>query len=229
MSDVLAEAGVNLVLAARKKDRCEAACIELEKKYNIQAEPVGCNVTSPEDCNNLIETAIKRFGKIDILINNSGATWGADVLEHSLENWNKVIDTNLTAIFALTQLAARKMKDQGGGKIINIASTAGLRNPKNQSTPAYNASKAAVIHMTRDMALQLGKYNIYVNAIAPGYFPSHMTAGTLDKVKGIVEANNPLGRIGNENDLKGAILYYSSPASDYVTGNILVIDGGSSI
>ena len=229
MAVALAEAGVNLVLAARKKDRCAAVAAEFAAKYNIQTEAVGCDVTKPEDCQNLSDTAMKRLGRIDILINNSGATWGDDVLKYPLEGWRKVIDTNLTGIFVLSQIVAREMKETSGGKILNVSSTAGVRVPRTQSTPAYTASKAAVIHLTKDLAVNLAKYNIYVNTIAPGYFPSHMTAGTLDKVQAEVEAANPFSRIGQARDLKGPVLFFCSKASDYVTGQCIVIDGGGSL
>jgi gluconate 5-dehydrogenase len=228
-AEALAEKGVNLVLAARKRERCEKLCAELEKEYHIQAQAAGCDVSKPEDCANLVNLAMDRFGKIDILINNAGATWGADALEYPLDGWRKVIDTNLTGTFVLSQLTARKMKEQGGGKIINMASIAGLGASRTQSTPAYNASKAAVINLTRDLAYKWARYGIYVNALAPGYFLTHMTAGTLEKNQAEAVDRIPLKRIGGEDDLKGAVVFFSSAASDYITGQTLVIDGGSNL
>ena len=231
MSSVLAEAGVNLVLAARKLERCEAVGKEFEEKYGIKTLAVTCDITKPEDCQNLADVAMKEFGRIDILINNSGVTWGDDFFKHSLKGWQKVIDTNLTGNFILTQAVARYMKDKGGMKILNVSSTGGIRAPRRQQTPAYNASKAALIHLTADLSLQLAQYNIHVNAIAPGYFPSGMTdiAGFMEKTMEAAKAINPFGRIGNDDDLKGAVLFFCSKASDYVTGQTLVIDGGSSL
>jgi NAD(P)-dependent dehydrogenase (short-subunit alcohol dehydrogenase family) len=228
-AEALAQKGVNLVLAARKKERCEKLCVDLEKEYGIQAQAAGCDVSKPEDCENLVNVAIERFGKIDILINNAGATWGADALEYPLDGWKKVVDTNLNGTWVLTQLTARKMKEQGGGKIIMMSSAAGIRASKTQSTPAYNATKAAIIHLAKDLAVKWAKYGICVNSLAPGYFPTHMTAGTLEAAQASAEANIPMGRIGNDDDLKGVVVLLSSPASDYITGQCISIDGGSTL
>ncbi len=228
-AEALAEVGANLVIAARKKERCEQLCADLEKEYGIQCLAAGCDISKPEDCAKLVDEAIERFGRIDILINNAGATWGADTFDYPLDGWTKVIDTNLNGTWVLTQLTARKMKEQGGGKIINMASTAGLRAAKGQSTPAYSASKAAIIHLTKDLASKWAQHGIYVNALAPGYFPTHMTAGTLDQIKPLVEANLPIGRIGGNDDLKGAVVFLSSAASDYIVGQCIAVDGGQTL
>ncbi|MGI6412819.1 MAG: glucose 1-dehydrogenase [Syntrophomonadaceae bacterium] len=229
IAEALSEVGANLVIAARKVERCAALCQELEKN-GIKALPAACDVSNPEDCKNLIDLTVKEFGTIDILVNNAGFTWGADVLDYPMDKWQKVFDVNVTGLFNLSVLAAKVMKEKGGGKIINIASISGFYGdpPGGKSTPAYNASKGAVITLTKELAVKFAQYGICVNSIAPGFFPTHMSEGVLEKekVRNYLLSKIPLNRFGNNDDLKGAVVLLSSAASDYITGHCLIVDGG---
>ena len=227
MATGLAEAGANLVIAARKVERCAELCAKLEEN-GIRAIAVACDVSDPVSCQNLVDITVKEFGTLDILVNNAGYTWGADAMDYPMDKWQQVIDLNLTGLFQLSAMAAKVMKNQGRGKIINITSVAGTGGsmPEAQNTVAYNASKAAVITLTKDLACKWARYGIYVNAIGPGFFPTHMTGGALEKNQHLVLPRVPLNRLGNDDDLKGAVVFLSSAASDYVTGHILFVEGG---
>lgn len=227
MAEGLAEAGANLVIAARKLDRCEETCSKL-RELGVKAIPVTCNVANPDDCERLIKTAVDELGTVDILVNNAGYSWAADAIDYPMDKWQEVIDTNLTGLFRLSAQAARVMKEQGRGKIINITSVAGLGGtlPEAQNTVAYNASKAAVITLTKDLAVKWARYGIYVNALAPGFFPTHMSGKLLEKNQHLVLPRVPLNRLGGDQDLKGPIVFLSSSASDYITGICLMVEGG---
>lgn len=227
MATALAQVGVNLVVAARKIERCADLCHKLTE-LGVKAIPATCDVSKANDCQGLVDQTVKEFGTIDILVNNAGCTWGADSLNYPMDKWQQILDVNLTGLFQLSAMTARVMKEHGGGKIINISSVAGFTGaePERMNAVAYNATKAAVINLTRDLAVKWACYGIYVNAIAPGYFPSHMTEGVLDKISNRMLPIIPLGRFGNDSDLKGPIVFLSSSASDYITGQCLVVDGG---
>jgi gluconate 5-dehydrogenase len=229
MARALAEAGANLVIAARKEERCEAICNELNSMgEGVRAVSAVCDVANVGDCQRLVDFAAAEFGRLDILVNNAGFTWAADAMDYPMERWQQVIDTNLTGLFQFSALAARVMKEQGRGKIINIASVAGLGGtaPEAQNTAPYNASKAAVITLTKDLAVKWARYGIFVNALAPGFFPTHMSGKLLLKNQHLVLPKIPLNRLGGDDDLKGPIVFLSSEASDYVTGICLMVDGG---
>jgi NAD(P)-dependent dehydrogenase (short-subunit alcohol dehydrogenase family) len=226
MAQGLAEMGADVVLCARKKDRCEQAAEEL-RRVGVQALALTCDVRNPAEVSAVVEETLSRFQKIDILINNAGTSWGAPVEEMRLEHWNKVIETNLTATFLFSQATGRTMVRQRRGKIINIASVAGLHgaSPELQAI-GYHASKGGVIAFTRDLACKWGAHNIQVNAIAPGWFPTHMSAVVIEKNNDMLLKGVPLGRFGGDDDLKGAAVFLASDASNYVTGHVLVVDGG---
>lgn len=227
LAEGLAEAGANLVIAARKIDRCEETCSKL-RELGIKAIPIACNVAKADDCERLIKTTVDELGTVDILVNNAGYSWAADALDYPMDKWQEVIDTNLTGLFRLSAQAARVMKEQGRGKIINITSVAGLGGtlPEAQNTVAYNASKAAVITLTKDLAVKWARHGIYVNALAPGFFPTHMSGKLLEKNQHLVLPRVPLNRLGGDQDLKGPIVFLSSTASDYITGICLMVEGG---
>ena len=179
----------------------------------------------------LVERVRAELGAIDVLVNNAGTTWGAAPEEMPLEGWQKVVDVNLTGAFLCAQAVGRVMIERGsGGRIVNIASVAGLRGapPEVMNTVVYNATKGGLISFTRDLAWKWARHGITVNAIAPGWFPSEMSRYVLDRHGEAVLASIPLRRYGGEHDLKGAVAYLASPASDYVTGQVLVVDGGQS-
>ena len=228
MADGLAEMGADLVLCARKKERCHQAAEELQQ-LGVKAVALGCDVKNPDSIQEMVEATLSQFGRIDVLINNAGISWGAPVEEMRLEDWNKVIETNLTGTFLCAQAVGKVMIRQGRGKIVNIASVAGLGGaPAELSAIGYHASKGGVISFTKDLACKWASHNIQVNAIAPGWFPTHMSNRVLEHHKDLFLSHIPLRRFGNEHDLKGAAVFLASAASNYVTGHVLVVDGGQS-
>ncbi|HEV1993256.1 MAG TPA: SDR family oxidoreductase [Candidatus Acidoferrum sp.] len=228
MAEGLAEMGANLVLCARKKERCQQAAEELQK-LGVRTLALGCDVKNPAQIQEVVDATVSEFGRIDILINNAGTSWGAPVEEMRLEHWNKVIETNLTGTFLFSQAAGKIMIRQGRGKIINIASVAGLRgSPPEFQAIGYHASKGGVIALTKDLACKWGMHNIQVNAIAPGWFPTHMSEVLIERNRDLFLKKVPLGRFGNDYDLKGAAVFLASDASGYVTGHVLIVDGGQS-
>jgi gluconate 5-dehydrogenase len=228
MAEGLAEMGANLVLCARKKERCEQAAEELQA-CGVKTLAVGCDVKEPSNVQELVNATISQFGRIDILINNAGTSWGAPIEEMRLEHWNKVIETNLTGTFLCCQAAGKFMVAQKQGAIINIASTAGLRgSPPEFHAIGYHASKGGVIAFTKDLARKWAVHNIRVNAIAPGWFPTHMSEVVIERNKANLLKGIPLARFGSEHDLKGAAVFLASDAADFITGHVLVVDGGQS-
>jgi len=228
LAEGLAEMGAHLVLCARKKERCQQAAEELQQ-LGVRTLALGCDVKNPADVQAVVEAAFSQFGRIDVLVNNAGISWGAPVEEMSLEDWNKVIETNLTGTFLCAQAVGKVMIKQGRGKIINIASVAGLGGaPPTLPAIGYHASKGGVISFTKDLACKWAMHNIQVNAIAPGWFPTHMSNKVLDHNRDFFLSQIPLRRFGNEHDLKGSAVFLASDASDYVTGHVLVVDGGQS-
>jgi NAD(P)-dependent dehydrogenase (short-subunit alcohol dehydrogenase family) len=228
MAEGLAEMGANLVLCARKKERCEQAAEEMQR-MGVKTLALGCDVRNPASIHGVVDATVAAFGRIDILINNAGVSWGAPVEEMTLEQWNKVIETNLTGTFLCSQAVGKVMIRQQRGKIINIASVAGLGgSPPQLQAIGYHASKGGVIVFTKDLAWKWAKHNIHVNAIAPGWFPTHMSEVVIQRGRDALLAGIPLGRFGNDQDLKGAAVFLASDASDYVTGHVLVVDGGQS-
>jgi len=231
MADGLAEAGANLVLCARKAERCEQAAAEIAEQREVRALGLGCDVRDPEQVRTVVEATTREVGNVDILVNNAGTVWGASPEDMPLEGWQKVVDVNLTGVFLFAQAAGRMMIERGdGGAIVNIASVAGLQGgpPEIMNTVAYNASKGGVIAFTRDLACKWAQHGIRVNAIAPGWFPSDMSGYVLDRHGETLQRHIPLGRFGGPEDLKGAVVFLASRASAYVTGHTLVVDGGES-
>ncbi|GAB3043587.1 SDR family oxidoreductase [Virgibacillus ainsalahensis] len=223
-----AEAGANVVLCSRKLETCEEMSNEL-KKLGVDSLAFACDVSNPDDVKKVVEGTLGHFGSIDILVNNSGATWGAPVLDMPFEAWQKVINVNITGTFLMSQEVGKTMMKQKAGKIINIASVAGFggTDPRYMDTIGYNTSKGAVMTFTKDLAVKWGQHNINVNAIAPGFFPTKMSRGLLEKGEEKILEGTPLNRLGNDADLQGAALFLASKASDFVSGDILAVDGGS--
>lgn len=229
MAEGLAEAGANLVLCARKVERCEAAAQELAQ-LGVRTLALACDVRDPEQVGSVVARARDELGSVDVLVNNAGTVWGAWPEDMPLEGWQKVIDVNLTGVFLFAQAAGRAMIEQGGGgAIVNIASVAGLHGAPAEvvNTVVYHASKGGVIAFTRDLAWKWARHGIRVNSIAPGWFPSDMSKFVLDQAEGL-DQRIPLGRFGGSDDLKGAVVFLASPASAFVTGHTLVVDGGQS-
>lgn len=227
----LAEAGADLIITSRKMPNLEAAARELSENYGVQVLPIACDMSKEEEIETMLQTALPRFPRIDILVNNAGATWGAPTLQYPLEKWDYVFNVNVRSVWILTQKLANRMKDWGGGTIINIASTAGLRGTTEEAHPAvaYNSTKAAVIVLTKNLAVKLAPYHIRVNAIAPGYFKTDMMAHVTrnEDFYKLATAGIPLQRAGEEDDMKGVAVFLASEASRFITGQTIVVDGGS--
>jgi NAD(P)-dependent dehydrogenase (short-subunit alcohol dehydrogenase family) len=225
MAEALGELGAKVAITARKRDELDLAAAHL-KSLGIEALPVVCDMGKLTTIAPMVSQVIDALGPIDILVNNAGTSWGAPTAEHSLEGWSKVIDLNVTAIFVVTQEVGRRcMIPRRSGKIINIASIQGLTGSYPEGTPtlAYNASKGAVVNMTRTLANEWAPLGINVNAIAPGYFPTKMTAH-FDKEA--ARRMSPMLRGGGPEDLKGVTALFASDAGAFITGQTLAIDGG---
>lgn len=231
MASALGELGATVVVSARKQHELDAALESLQQQ-GIQAHALAADLALPETAAQLVEAVMQKHGRLDILVNNAGATWGAPAEDYPLEAWDKVMNLNVRSIFQLCQEAGRaSMIPNRYGRIINIASIAGLAGnpPGSMQTIAYNTSKAAVINFTRTLAGEWGVHGITVNAIAPGFFPSKMTKGTLDRFGADnLARHTPLQRIGDDEDLKGATALFASDAGKHITGQVLAVDGGIS-
>lgn len=224
-----AEAGANVVLCSRKVEACEEIASQLAQ-LGVQTLALACDVTKPEEIAHVVSKTVETFGKIDILVNNSGASWGAPAVDMPYEAWQKVFDVNVNGTFLMTQAVGKVMLAQKAGKIINIASIAGLGGtlPDFMDTIGYNASKGAVITLTKDLAVKWGPSGVNINAIAPGFFPTKMSNVLIERGQDYLMGATPLKRLGAENDLKGVALFLAAAASDYVTGEVIVVDGGMS-
>ena len=231
VADALAEAGADVCVTARKAAELEAAVDALSRHGVTTTHWIAGDASSPEDVSRISHEAIERMGSVDILVNNAGATWGAPAEDYPLAAWNKVMDLNVRSAFLFSQYVAKhSMIPKGYGRILMMASAGGLLgNPPGIHTVAYNTSKAALINMTRTLAGEWGVFGITVNALAPGFFPTKMTKGTLETIDmNAFVSRVPLRRIGDEEDLRGASVLFASDAGKHISGQILAIDGGYS-
>jgi len=229
MAEGLAEAGANLMLCARRSEWLDATVAEFAARGFIVAGAV-CDVSKAEEVENFVHKTVSKFGSVDILINNAGTSWGAMPEDMTLEQWQKVIDVNLTGCFLFAQAAGREMLKQGSGSIINIASIAGMTSSANGPFYAgYVASKAGLIGLTRELAASWGRRGIRVNAIAPGFFHSRLADAVIDIYERQIQENNVIPRIGREGELKGVTVFLASDASSYVTGQTIAVDGGLTV
>ena len=229
IAEALGEMGAKLALTARKKDELDHAVAHLGKQ-GIDAAAWVCDIGKREAIAPAAEAILKKYGKVDILVNNAGATWGAPAEDHPIEAWDKLISVNLTGMFVLTQLIAkRSMIPAKHGRIVNVASVAGLyaSDPAVVRTVSYNATKHAVVGMTKQLAAEWGEHGITVNAICPGFFPSKMTHGTLDASGEMLRKATPTRRLGGPEDLKGLAVLLASDASRHITGQAMAVDGGA--
>jgi gluconate 5-dehydrogenase len=228
----LAEAGASRVIPSRKMKNLEATAAELRQACGVEVLPVACDVAKEEDIDGLVKAAVDKFGRIDILVNNAGATWGAPTLKFPLERWDQMFNINVRGVWILAQKVAVIMKAQGGGNIINISSIMGFRGSDEFLHPAvpYNSTKAAINALTMNLAVKLAPFKIRVNAIAPGFFRTDMMSyiempdfkESRDKAMELV----PMRRFGDIDDMKGVAVFLASDASAYMTGHVLVNDGG---
>jgi len=228
IAEGLGEAGARVVVAARRAQWLGPAEEHLRAR-GIEVTAVACDVADPEQARRLVQVAVDRFGRLDVLVNNAGVSWGAPLEEMPLERWRQVLDVNLTGTFLVTQAAVPVMKAAGWGRIVNVASVAGLVGSPAEILDAvgYAASKGGVVALTRDLAVKLAPFGITVNAVAPGFFPTRMSEKLLERVGDRVVSRVPMGRLGREGDLKGVVVFLASEAARYVTGQVLAVDGGS--
>jgi gluconate 5-dehydrogenase len=231
IAEALGELGAKVALTARKADELAEAKAHLDHT-RVDALTLASDLGKFDSIEPMVDAVIKHYGRIDILVNNAGATWGAPAEDHPLEAWQKLVNLNLTGTFLVTQLVGRKsMIPNRYGKVITVASIAGLRgNPVGMlKTLAYNTTKGGLVNFTRALAGEWGEYGINVNAIAPGFFPSKMTRGSLETIAQDVIKRTPLHRLGDEEDLKGLAVLLASDASRHITGQIIAVDGGASV
>ena len=231
MAEALADAGAAVMLCSRKVEACEEVARGIVKRGGL-AQAMACDVTREEDVERVVAATAGAFDGIDILINSSGATWGAPPEEMPPERFRWVQEVNVTGTFLCSQAAGRVMIAQGhGGRIVNVASVAGLQgsHPDHTQVVGYAASKGAIMAMTRELATTWARHGITVNALAPGWFPTKMSGAVIARHEETMLAHIPLGRFGQPDDIKGAGLFLASAASAYITGQVLVIDGGGSV
>ncbi|RDI20032.1 gluconate 5-dehydrogenase [Pseudacidovorax intermedius] len=231
MAHALGEAGARVMLSSRKADDLEQAAAELQAA-GIDARWIAADCSKEEDTRRLADETLERMGAVDILVNNAGASWGAAAEEHPVSAWDKVMNLNVRGYFILSQqIANGYMIPKKSGRIINIASIAGLNgNPIGMKTLAYNTSKTAVIGFTRTLAAEWGRHGITVNAICPGFFRTKMASGLIDQLgEDNMKAAAPLNRLGDDEDLKGITLLYASDAGKHITGQWMAVDGGTSV
>ena len=230
IAEALGEMGARLVISARKGDELQAAAARLQQQ-GVDAHWIAADASQPQEIARLTTESHQHLGEIDILVNNAGATWGAPAEDHPLEAWDKVMNLNVRGVFLLTQAVGRaSMIPRRSGRVINVASIAGLAGnpPGMMSTIAYNTSKGALVNFTRTLAAEWGKHGITVNALAPGFFPSKMTKSVISSFgEDALARMAPLNRLGDDEDLKGAVVLFASDAGRHITGQVLAVDGGA--
>jgi NAD(P)-dependent dehydrogenase (short-subunit alcohol dehydrogenase family) len=229
MAEGLAEAGATLMLCARREEWLTPTVSEMRGR-GYQVQGVLCDVSRADDVQAVVDKTVATFGQVDILVNNAGVSWG-DAPEHMpLEKWRMVLDANLTGAFLFSQAAGREMLKRQYGRIINIASVAGLQGAVNGPHYAgYAASKAGLMGLTRELAASWGRQNIRVNAIAPGFFHSRLADAVIPLAEQNIKQFSPIPRVGAAGELKGVAVFLASDASNYITGQVIVVDGGRSI
>jgi gluconate 5-dehydrogenase len=227
IAEGLGEAGARIHIAARR-EQWLASALEHLRADGITCSASLCDVSRQEEVERLVSEAESAMKSIDILVNNAGVSWGAPLTEMSVDRWRYVIETNLTGTFLVSQAVGRRMISSSGGKIINISSVAGLRgiDPEIMDSTVYHATKGGIDALTRDLAVKWARHQIWVNALAPGFFPTRMTQGVLVAAEERAQAMSPFNRLGQEGELKGVAVFLASPASNWITGQVIAVDGG---
>ena len=232
MAEGLGEMGARVAITARRQDELDEARAHLAAR-GIECLPIAGDLSDKTAAPAIADAVLAQWAQIDILVNNAGCNWAAPAEDYPDDGWHKVMHLNIDAQFFLSrEVGRRAMIPKRSGKIVNIASIAGLfGNPPDweMRTVAYNASKGALVNLTRALAAEWGRYNINVNAICPGFFPSKMTKATLERIDRSVLAMTPLSRLGGDEDLKGGVVFLASEASRHVTGQAIAVDGGVTV
>ena len=228
MATALAEAGSNVVICSRKLENCEQAAQGIEK-IGVKALGLAADVTKPDQVEAVKDATLGKFGRVDVLVNNAGRAWVAPPEEMPLERWQQTMELNITAPFICSQILGREMLKARRGKIINIASVAGLigRNPRAYNSIVYSTSKGALVNFTARSRVKWAHHNIHVNCICPGFFVTPINQKLFERNPEPILREIPLGRTGGENDLKGIAVLLASDASNFITGAIIPVDGGT--
>ncbi|HEY7741988.1 MAG TPA: SDR family oxidoreductase [Burkholderiales bacterium] len=228
MATGLAEVGSNVVICSRKLENCEQAAQAIEQ-LGVKAIGIAADATKPDQVEAVKDATLKKFGRVDVLVNNAGRAWVAPAEEMPLDRWQQVMDLNVTAPFICSQVFGREMIKAKKGSIINIASIAGLRgrDPKAYDSVVYSTSKGALVNFTRDLAVKWARHGIRVNAICPGFFVTPLNQVLYERNKANIDSRIPLGHVGGADDLKGIAVLLASDASDFMTGTVIPVDGGT--
>jgi gluconate 5-dehydrogenase len=224
----LAEAGAKVVLAARRAQWLDPTVREFQDRgFDVLGQI--CDIANAEQTQALASATLARYGRVDILVNNAGISWGAPYEEMPLDAWRKVLETNVIGTQLMTRAVLPSMRQQAYGKIVNIASVMGLIGVPKEILEAssYTASKGALLALTRELAVHYARHGIRVNALAPGFFPTRLSAGVIEHASEHIKTITPLGRLGEAGEMKGAVVFLAAPASDYITGQIIAVDGGT--
>lgn len=223
----MGEAGAKVVITARREEWLTPTHKELTES-GIECLAVKADIANVEDVKHIMAETLHKWGKINILVNNAGISWGTPPEDMPLDKWDLVLNTNAKGTLICSQQVLKEMKRTGGGNIINVASITGVSavDPRAMQAIGYQASKAAIIIMTRQFAVEWAKYNIRVNAIAPFFFRTRMSEVSIQKAEREMVEHVPMGRLGKEGEIKGAVIFLASDASSYITGQVIAIDGG---
>jgi gluconate 5-dehydrogenase len=229
IAEGLAEAGASLMLCARRQEWLTPT-VDRFRDMGVRVEGMLADVSKPADVQAVVDATMKSFGQVDILVNNAGITWGERPESMPLDKWQKVLDVNLTGAFLFAQAAGREMLKREYGRIINIASIAGLHSSvRGPHYAGYAATKAGLMGLTRELAASWGRQGIRVNAIAPGFFHSRLADPAIPLAIPSIEASSPIPRVGAAGELKGVAVFLAADASNYITGQVIVVDGGRTI
>jgi gluconate 5-dehydrogenase len=229
IAEGLAEAGARVAVTGRRREWLDGA----EKKLSAIGEvlAIESDVAEPDQCKETVAATVERFSGLDILVNNAGLSWGAPSAVFPFDKWQLTIGVNLTGVWLMSQAALPALIERGGGRVINMSSITGQVGtpPELQDAVAYTAAKGGVDALTRDLAVKWARHNINVNAIAPGYFPTRMTRFLIETVEDQMKALSPYGRMGQEGEVKGVVVFLGSQASSWITGQVINIDGGATV
>ena len=229
MATALGEAGAKVAITARREQWLTPANEELTS-LGIECLALKTDISNPEQVRDMVEQTLREWGQIDILVNNAGITWGAPPEDMPPEKWETVMAVNATGTFLCCQEVGKAMMKKGSGNIINITSTTGLRaiDPRVMQAIGYQASKAAIVAVTRQLAVEWARYNIRVNAIAPHFFTTRLSREVMATAENELIEHIPMSRTGRDGELKGVIVFLASEASSYITGQVISVDGGMS-